>query len=188
MLWRHGIVIGSVAALFMMLTGLYVASQKPLYTSEGVTDDYDSRPRGGVDPRRYCDHSERDGRAAIAYARDVASTLHLDADPEFNPLLRPRDNSLLSWLDPLPFLHRLITPSRGSSTPVKKRREQYQAVILASKRFRRKPERGLQPACLRRADHHRYRPVCERSAAVDPVAHGWRAPSRPAGITRSVRP
>ena len=62
--------------------------------------------------------------------RDVASTLHLDADPEFNPLLRPKDNSLLSWLDPRPFLHRLITPSRGSSTPVKKRREQYQAGIF----------------------------------------------------------
>lgn len=131
MLWRHRIVIGSVAALFMMLTGLYVASRKPLYASEGVTDDYDSRPRGGVDPGDIAIiRSEMGVLQSRTLLRDVASTLHLDADPEFNPLLLPRDNSLLSWLDPRPFLHRLITPSRGSSTPAKKRREQYQAVIF----------------------------------------------------------
>src|SRR5258708_13032582 len=33
-IWRHRIVIAAVAALFMVLTGLYVAHQKPKYTSE----------------------------------------------------------------------------------------------------------------------------------------------------------
>src|SRR5258708_34436402 len=35
-IWRHRIVIAAVAALFMVLTGFYVAEQKPKYTSEGA--------------------------------------------------------------------------------------------------------------------------------------------------------
>ena len=126
--WRHRIVIGSVAGLFMMLAGLYVASRKPLYTSEGAIViasrtvmipglEAVSTPTGDIAIIR----SEMGVLQSRTLLRDVASTLHLDADPEFNPLLRPTDNSLFSWLDPRPFFHRLIAPGRGSSMPVDQR-------------------------------------------------------------------
>jgi capsular exopolysaccharide synthesis family protein len=133
-LWRHRVVIGSTVVLFMILTGLYVASRKPLYGSEGAIViasrkimipglEAVSTPTGDMAIIR----SEMGVLQSRTLVRDVASTLHLDADPEFNPLLRPKDNSLLSWLDPRPFLHRLLAPSGSSSRSVDQ-----QAYIAAS--------------------------------------------------------
>jgi polysaccharide biosynthesis transport protein len=122
-LWRHRTVIAGVAVLCMVLTGLYVASQKPLYTSEGAIViasrkimipgiEAVSTPTGDIAIIR----SEMGVLQSRTLLRDVAKTLHLDANPEFNPLLRPKDNSLLARLDPRPFLHRLLAP--GPSRPV----------------------------------------------------------------------
>jgi succinoglycan biosynthesis transport protein ExoP len=133
-LWRHRVVIGSAVVLFMMLTGLYVASRKPLYTSEGAIViasrkimipglEAVSTPTGDM----AIIQSEIGVLRSRTLLRDVASTLHLDANPEFNPLLRPEDNSLLSWLDPRPFLHRLLAPSGSSS-----KQADQQAYIAAS--------------------------------------------------------
>ena len=130
--WRHRVVIGSAVVLFMMLAGLYVASRKPLYTSDGTIViasrnimipglEAVSTPTGDMAIVR----SEIGVLQSRTLLRDVASALHLDANPEFNPLLRPKDNSLLSWLDPRPFLHRLLAP--GPSRPVDQ-----QAYIAAS--------------------------------------------------------
>jgi capsular exopolysaccharide synthesis family protein len=124
-LWHHRVVIGSAAVLFMLLTGFYGASRKPLYTSDGAIViasrvimipglEAVSTPTGDMAIIR----SEMGVLQSRTLLRDVASALHLDANQEFNPLLRPKDNSLLSWLDPRPFLHRLLTPSSTSLKPV----------------------------------------------------------------------
>jgi uncharacterized protein involved in exopolysaccharide biosynthesis len=133
-LWRHRVIIGSAVVLFMLLTGFYVASRKPLYTSDGAIViasrimmipglEAVSTPTGDMAIIR----SEMGVLQSRTLLREVASALHLDANPEFNPLLRPKDNSLLSWLDPRPFLHRLLAPSGSSSKPVDQ-----QAYVAAS--------------------------------------------------------
>jgi polysaccharide biosynthesis transport protein len=122
-LWRHRIIIVTIAMLFMVLTGLYVATRKPMYTSEGALVigvqklaipgvEALSTPTGDVAVIR----SEMGVLASRTLLREVASALHLDQNPEFNPLLRPKDDSLLARLDPRPFLHRLLAP--GPSRPV----------------------------------------------------------------------
>jgi len=114
-LWRHRVVIAVVAALFMVLTGLYVATRQPLYTSEGAIViasrkvmipgiEAVSTPTGDIAIIR----SEMGVLESRTLLQEVAAALHLDANPEFNPLLRPKDNSLLARLDPRPFLHRLL--------------------------------------------------------------------------------
>ena len=122
-LWRHRIVIVTAAVLFMVLTGLYVATRKPMYTSEGALVigaqqlmipgvEALSTPTGDIAVIR----SEMGVLSSRTLLQEVAATLHLDNNPEFNPLLQPEDSSLLAWLDPRPFLHRLLAP--GKSRPV----------------------------------------------------------------------
>ncbi|HEX2680814.1 MAG TPA: AAA family ATPase, partial [Candidatus Dormibacteraeota bacterium] len=50
---------------------------------------------------------------------EVATALSLHENPEFNPLLRPRNNNLLAWLDPRPFLRDLLRPK--ATLPVNNR-------------------------------------------------------------------
>ncbi|HWB51566.1 MAG TPA: polysaccharide biosynthesis tyrosine autokinase [Stellaceae bacterium] len=121
--WRHRVVITAVAVLFMVLTGVYVASQRPLYTSEGAIVIASRKimipgieametPTGDIAIIR----SEMGVLQSRNLLQEVAATLHLDANPEFNPLLRPKDDSLWARLDPRPFLHRLLAP--GPARPV----------------------------------------------------------------------
>jgi polysaccharide biosynthesis transport protein len=122
-LWRHRIVIVTVAMLFMVLTGVYVATRKPMYTSEGALVigvqklmipgvEALSTPTGDIAVIR----SEMGVLSSRTVLQEVAATLDLDNNPEFNPLLQPEDNGLLARLDPRPFLHRLLAP--GASRPV----------------------------------------------------------------------
>jgi succinoglycan biosynthesis transport protein ExoP len=116
-IWRHRIVIVAVAALFMVLTGLYVTQQKPKYTAEGAIVVASRKimipgieavetPTGDIAIIR----SEMGVLQSRTLLQEVATKLHLDADPEFNPLLRPKDDSLFAQLDPRPFLRRLLAP------------------------------------------------------------------------------
>jgi polysaccharide biosynthesis transport protein len=113
--WRHRSAICAAAIVFMVCTGLYVANQKPLYTSEGAIViasrkvmipgvEAVSTPTGDIAIIR----SEMGVLESRTLLSEVASALHLDNNPEFNPLLRPKDDSLLARLDPRPFLHRLL--------------------------------------------------------------------------------
>src|SRR5581483_9928300 len=86
--WQHRKLICAAAVVFMAAAGFYVSQQKPMYTADGAVVI-----------------------ASRNVLSDVATTLHLDQDPEFNPFLRPKDNSLLAWLDPRPFLRRLLRPA-----------------------------------------------------------------------------
>lgn len=123
-IWRHRGVITAVALIFMILTGIYVAHQKPLYTAEGAIVvasrkvmipgvEAVSTPTGDIAIIR----SEMGVLGSRTLLDEVANDLHLDANPEFNPLLRPDDDSFLARLDPRPWLHRLLTPS-SAQTPV----------------------------------------------------------------------
>jgi len=122
-LWRHRVVIGTVAIVFIVLTGVFVATRKPLYTSEGAIVvgvqklmipgvEALSTPTGDIAVIR----SEMGVLQSRTLLNEVAATLHLENNPEFNPLLRPKDDSLWAQLDPRPFLHRLLAP--GPSQPV----------------------------------------------------------------------
>src|SRR5215469_16149155 len=119
-IWRHRVLIGGVGLLFMVLTGFYVARQQPLYGSEGAIVIASRKvmipgieaiqtPTGDIAIIR----SEMGVLQSRTLLQEVAGKLHLDENPEFNPLLRPKDNSLLARLDPRPFLHRLIAPGPG---------------------------------------------------------------------------
>jgi capsular exopolysaccharide synthesis family protein len=119
-IWRHRILIGGMALLFMVLTGVYIARQKPLYGSEGAIVIASRKvmipgieaiqtPTGDIAIIR----SEMGVLQSRTLLQEVAATLHLDQNPEFNPLLRPKDDSLLARLDPRPFLHRLLAPGPG---------------------------------------------------------------------------
>jgi capsular exopolysaccharide synthesis family protein len=120
--WRHRAIIGAVALIFMICTGLYIAHQKPLYESEGAIViasrkvmipgvEAMSTPTGDIAIIR----SEMGVLDSRTLLQQVATTLHLDANPEFNPLLRPKDDGFLARLDPRPFLHRLLNP--GAELP-----------------------------------------------------------------------
>lgn len=122
-LWRHRGVIAAVAFVSMIGAGLYVAQQKPLYTSEGAIViasrkvmipgvEAVSTPTGDIAIIR----SEMGVLESRTLLEEVAAALHLDKNPEFNPLLRPKDDGLLARLDPRPFLHRLLAPA--PETPV----------------------------------------------------------------------
>jgi succinoglycan biosynthesis transport protein ExoP len=122
-LWRHRIIITAAALTFMVCTGVYVARQKPVYTSEGAIVvasrivmipgiEAVSTPTGDIAIVR----SEIGVLGSRTLLQQVAQALHLDADPEFNPLLRPKDDGLLARLDPRPFLHRLLSPG-GPARP-----------------------------------------------------------------------
>ncbi len=115
-IWRHRAAIAAVAILFMASTGLFVASQKPLYTSDGAVViasrkvmipgvEAVSTPTGDIAIVR----SEMGVLASRTLLQQVAEALHLDQKPEFNPLLRPK-GGFLAQLDPRPFLHRLLRP------------------------------------------------------------------------------
>jgi polysaccharide biosynthesis transport protein len=119
--WRHRSAICAAAIVFMVCTGIYVANQKPLYTSEGAIViasrkvmipgvEAVSTPTGDIAIIR----SEMGVLESRTLLSEVASALHLDNNPEFNPLLRPKDDSLLARLDPRPFLHRLIAAVPGA--------------------------------------------------------------------------
>ena len=117
-IWRHRGVITAVAVVFMIGTGIYIAHQKPLFTSEGAIViasrkvmipgvEAVSTPTGDIAIIR----SEMGVLESRTLLDEIAAELHLDANPEFNPLLRPADGGLLARLDPRPYLHRLLTPA-----------------------------------------------------------------------------
>ncbi len=113
-IWRHRRAIVIVAFVFMIGAGFYVATRTPLYTAEGAVViasrkvmipgvEAVSTPTGDIAIIR----SEMGVLASRTLLREVAAALHLDANPEFNPLLRPK-GGFLARLDPRPFLHRLL--------------------------------------------------------------------------------
>ncbi len=116
--WQHRKLICADAVVFMAAAGFYVSQQKPMYTADGAVViasrkvmipgvEAVSTPTGDMAIVR----SEMAVLRSRNLLSDVATTLHLDQDPEFNPFLRPKDNSLLAWLDPRPFLRRLLRPA-----------------------------------------------------------------------------
>lgn len=117
-MWRHRKVILLAMIVFAMGTGLYISRQKPMYPSQGAVViasrkvmipglEAVSTPTGDIAIVR----SEMAVLRSRTLLNQVAAALHLDANPEFNPLLRPKDSDLFSWLDPRPFLHRLLQPA-----------------------------------------------------------------------------
>jgi polysaccharide biosynthesis transport protein len=120
-IWRHRGVISLAALVFMVCTGVYVANQKPLYTAEGAIVvasrkimipgvEAISTPTGDIAIIR----SEMGVLASRTLLDEVASDLHLGDNPEFNPLLRPKNDSFFAKLDPWPFLERVLMPGTGA--------------------------------------------------------------------------
>jgi succinoglycan biosynthesis transport protein ExoP len=112
--WRHRRAIVAVALVFMVGTGFYVATRTPLYTAEGAVViasrkimipgvEAVSTPTGDIAIIR----SEMGVLASRTLLRQVAAALHLDTNPEFNPLLRPK-RDFFARLDPRPFLYRML--------------------------------------------------------------------------------
>ena len=112
--WRHRRAIVAVALVFMVGTGFYVATRTSLYTAEGAVViasrkimipgvEAVSTPTGDIAIIR----SEMGVLASRTLLRQVAAALHLDTNPEFNPLLRPK-RDFFARLDPRPFLYRML--------------------------------------------------------------------------------
>jgi uncharacterized protein involved in exopolysaccharide biosynthesis/Mrp family chromosome partitioning ATPase len=59
----------------------------------------------------------------------VADTLHLDRDPEFNPRLKPKDDSLWAQIDPVPWIQGLM---RGRQPVVGDEKAAIQDDVLAT--------------------------------------------------------
>ncbi len=117
-IWRHRKAILLAMVVFSSTTGLYVSQQKPMYASQGAVViasrkvmipglEAVSTPTGDIAIIR----SEMAVLRSRTLLNQVATALHLDANSEFNPLLRPKDGNLFAWLDPRPLLHQLLKPA-----------------------------------------------------------------------------
>jgi succinoglycan biosynthesis transport protein ExoP len=126
-IWRHRRAIMLAMVVFASGTVLYISQQKPMYASQGAVViasrkvmipglEAVSTPTGDIAIIR----SEMAVLRSRTLLNQVAIALHLEADREFNPLLRPKDGNLFSWLDPRPFLHRLLQPA-ATPPPVDER-------------------------------------------------------------------
>jgi succinoglycan biosynthesis transport protein ExoP len=114
-IWRHRRAILLAMVLFTLGTGLYISRQGPMYAAQGAVViasrkvmipglEAVSTPTGDIAIIR----SEMAALRSRTLLNQVATALHLDANREFNALLRPEDDDLFAWLDPRPFLRQLL--------------------------------------------------------------------------------
>src|SRR5580704_12010419 len=97
-IWRHRRAIMLAMVVFASGTVLYISQQKPMYASQGAVViasrkvmipglEAVSTPTGDIAIIR----SEMAVLRSRTLLNQVAIALHLEADREFNPLLRPKD-------------------------------------------------------------------------------------------------
>jgi capsular exopolysaccharide synthesis family protein len=134
LLWRRRWFVALVALLAMVITIFICKRLPPTYTADGAIVVASRKisipevegalvtPTGDAAFVR----SEMAVLRSRSVLRKVAAKLKLDQIPEFNPRLRPPDDSILTYIDPRRWLSRLIghPPSSGANE-----REQVEAYV-----------------------------------------------------------
>ncbi|GGE99197.1 chain-length determining protein [Aliidongia dinghuensis] len=115
LLWRRRWVICATALAAMAVTVLVAKQLTPKYTADGavvVATRKMSIPELETLVTPTGDQALVRSEMAVMSSRQVlnavADKLHLDQVPEFNPTLKPEDDSLLARLNPIPFIQGLM--------------------------------------------------------------------------------